>query len=197
MGVRRAMEMVLTEANKNEGPIFTYGPLIHNNQVIALLESKGVTSIDEIKGIKEGTLAIRAHGIPPKRRKLLKESGLRIIDATCPRVARVQAIIRYQTKKGKTAVIIGDRDHPEVVGLLGYAGDRAYVINQSNDVFNIPEREKVFVVAQTTQDTRTYQEIVEAVHDRFPDALISQRPLRLSLDTLISLLSPMSCIQSS
>ena len=117
MGVRRAMEMVLTEANKNEGPIFTYGPLIHNNQVIALLESKGVTSIDDIEGIQEGILAIRAHGIPPKQRRLLKESGLRLIDATCPRVARVQAIIRYQAKKGNTAVIVGDRDHPEVIGL--------------------------------------------------------------------------------
>ncbi len=172
MGVRRAMEMVLTEANKNEGPIFTYGPLIHNNQVMALLESRGVTSIDDIEGIQEGTLAIRAHGIPPKQRRLLKESGLRLIDATCPRVARVQAVIRYQTKKGNTAVIVGDRDHPEVIGLLGYAGDRAYVINQLDDVFHIPDGEKVFVVAQTTQDTRNYQEIVEAVTDRFPDALI-------------------------
>ena len=172
MGVRRAMEMVLTEANKNEGPIFTYGPLIHNNQVMALLESKGVTSIDDIEGIQEGTLAIRAHGIPPGQRRLLKESGLRLIDATCPRVARVQAVIRYQTKKGNTAVIVGDRDHPEVIGLLGYAGDRAYVINQLDDVLHIPDGEKVFIVAQTTQDTRNYQEIVEAVTDRFPDALI-------------------------
>jgi (E)-4-hydroxy-3-methyl-but-2-enyl pyrophosphate reductase len=172
MGVRRAMEMVLTEANKNEGPIYTYGPLIHNNQVMALLESKGVKSIDDIERIKGGTIAIRAHGIPPTKRRLLKRSGLRIIDATCPKVAWVQAIIRYQTKKGNTAIIVGDRDHPEVVGLLGYAGDRAYVINQLDDVSHIPHGEKVFIVAQTTQDTRKYQEIVKAVTDRFPDALI-------------------------
>ncbi len=172
MGVRRAMEMVLTEANKNEGPIYTYGPLIHNNQVMALLESKGVTSINDIESINAGTLVIRAHGIPPKQRRLLKEYGLRMIDATCPRVARVQGIIRYQTKKGNTAVIVGDRDHPEVIGLLGYAGDRAYVINQLDDISNIPNRKKIFVVAQTTQDIRKYQEIVEAIRNRFPDAQI-------------------------
>jgi (E)-4-hydroxy-3-methyl-but-2-enyl pyrophosphate reductase len=172
MGVRRAMEMVLTEANKNKGPIYTYGPLIHNNQVMALLESKGVTSIDDIEGLQGGTIAIRAHGIPPEQRRLLKESGLRIIDATCPRVARVQAIIRYQTKKGNTAVIVGDRDHPEVIGLLGHAVNRAYVINQLDDVSHIPDGEKIFIVAQTTQDTHNYQEIVEALRDRFPDALI-------------------------
>ncbi len=172
MGVRRAMEMVLTEANKNEGPIYTYGPLIHNHQVMALLESKGVTSIEDIEKIEGGTLAIRAHGIPPQQRRLLKESGLRIIDATCPRVARVQSIIRYQTNKGNTAIIVGDRDHPEVIGLLGYAGDRAYVINQLDDVHHIPDKEKVFIVAQTTQDVRNYQKIVKAVTHKFPDALI-------------------------
>jgi (E)-4-hydroxy-3-methyl-but-2-enyl pyrophosphate reductase len=172
MGVRRAMEMVLTEANKNKGPIFTYGPLIHNNQVMALLATKGVTSIDRIEGIVEGTLAIRAHGVPPSQRKLLKESGLRLIDATCPKVARVQSIIRYQTKKGYTAVIVGDRDHPEVIGLLGYAGDRAYVIRRRDEISNIPEEEKVFIVAQTTQDAGNYQDILEAFTQRFPDALV-------------------------
>ncbi|NIR17516.1 MAG: 4-hydroxy-3-methylbut-2-enyl diphosphate reductase, partial [Desulfobacterales bacterium] len=88
MGVRRAMEMVLTEANKGQGAISTFGPLIHNKQVMELLESKGVTSLEDIDEFNEGTLVIRAHGIPPDQRKALRESGLRLIDATCPRVAR-------------------------------------------------------------------------------------------------------------
>ena len=121
MGVRRAMEMVLTEANKGQGSIYTFGPLIHNKQVIDLLESKGVTSLKDIDEFNEGTLVIRAHGIPPDQRKALRETGLRLIDATCPRVARVQSIIRYHTKKGYTAIIVADRDHPEVIGLLGMA----------------------------------------------------------------------------
>ena len=171
MGVRRAMEMVLTEANKGQDHISTFGPLIHNKQVMELLESKGVTSIKDLDEFKEGTLVIRAHGIPPDQRKTLKESGLRLIDATCPRVARVQSIIRYHTKKGYTAIIVGDKDHPEVIGLLGYGNGRAHVINSLDEVPKIPDTEKVFLVAQTTQDEEKYREIVRAVIARFPDAL--------------------------
>jgi (E)-4-hydroxy-3-methyl-but-2-enyl pyrophosphate reductase len=171
MGVRRAMEMVLTEANKDKGSISTFGPLIHNKQVIDLLESKGVTSINDIDDFNEGTLVIRAHGIPPDQRKALRESGLRLIDATCPRVARVQSIIRYHTKKGYTAIIVGDRDHPEVIGLLGYGNGRAQVINSLEEVSKIPDTEKVFLVAQTTQDKEKYRDIIAAVMARFPDAL--------------------------
>lgn len=171
MGVRRAMEMVLTEANKGQDRISTFGPLIHNRQVIELLESKGVTPLEDIEEFNEGTLVIRAHGIPPNQRKVLRESGLRLIDATCPRVARVQSIIRYHTKKGYTAIIVGDRDHPEVIGLLGYGNGRAHVINSLDEVSRIPYTEKVFIVAQTTQDEKKYGEIVEAIMERFPDAL--------------------------
>jgi 4-hydroxy-3-methylbut-2-enyl diphosphate reductase len=171
MGVRRAMEMVLTEANKGQDPISTFGPLIHNEQVMELLESKGVSSLNDIDEFNEGTLVIRAHGIPPHQRKALRESGLRLIDATCPRVARVQSIIRYHTKKGYTAIIVGDRDHPEVIGLLGYGNGRAHVINTVDEVSTIPDSDKVFLVAQTTQDEERYREIVEAVMKRFPGAL--------------------------
>ncbi|MBW1774239.1 MAG: 4-hydroxy-3-methylbut-2-enyl diphosphate reductase [Deltaproteobacteria bacterium] len=173
MGVRRAMEMVLAEANKNRGPIYTYGPLIHNRQVMGLLESKGITAVDDFRHLKQGTLVIRAHGIPPDERKLLRASGLHIIDATCPRVAKVQAIIRYHTKKGYCAVIVGDRDHPEVIGLVGYGNDRAYVINEPREVAHLPDCEQLIVVAQTTQDEQKFQKIVAAVKDRFPDALLS------------------------
>lgn len=172
MGVRRAMEMVLSESNKNRGPIYTYGPLIHNKQVMALLESKGITAVDDFRGLKEGTLVIRAHGIPPEERHLLRNSGLRIIDATCPRVARVQSVIRYHTKKGYCAVIAGDEDHPEVIGLVGYGNDRAYVISDPQEVDGLPECEQCIVVAQTTQDELLFNDIVEAVKARYPDALV-------------------------
>ena len=142
MGVRRAMEKVLAEANKGKGPIATFGPLIHNTQVMELLESKGVTTVEDISGLESGTLVIRAHGIPPDQRAHLKASGLQLIDATCPRVARVQALIRYHTKKGYMAVIVGDKDHPEVIGLLGYSNGRASVINQVSEVETLPHAER-------------------------------------------------------
>jgi (E)-4-hydroxy-3-methyl-but-2-enyl pyrophosphate reductase len=172
MGVRRALEMVLSEANKNEGPTYTYGPLIHNEQVMKLLETKGVSALDGIKDIKEGTLVIRAHGIPPSERKILKTSGLKLIDATCPRVARVQSLIRYHTGKGYMAVIVGDEDHVEVIGLKGHGKGKAYVVNSAEEAGQLPEAEKVIVVAQTTQEKNRFEDVVRAVRNRFPNALI-------------------------
>jgi (E)-4-hydroxy-3-methyl-but-2-enyl pyrophosphate reductase len=172
MGVRRALEMVLFEANKKEGPIYTYGPLIHNEQVMKLLETKGVSVLTGVKDIKEGTLVIRAHGIPPSERKLLKTSGLKLIDATCPRVARVQALIRYHTGKGYMAVIVGDKDHVEVIGLKGHGNGKALVVGSAEEVGQLPQADKVIVVAQTTQEKNRFDEVVRAVQGRFPDALI-------------------------
>ena len=172
MGVRRALERVLGEAYKDPGPIYTYGPLIHNEQVMELLETKGVQVAKDVSALKHGTLIIRAHGIPPQERKMLKGSGLKIIDATCPRVARVQAIIRYHTHKGYLAVIVGEPDHPEVIGLKGHGNGRAVVVSTSEEVSLIPEGERIFVVAQTTQEKQTYQGIVEAIKKRFPEVLV-------------------------
>ncbi|NLA75118.1 MAG: 4-hydroxy-3-methylbut-2-enyl diphosphate reductase, partial [Deltaproteobacteria bacterium] len=173
MGVRRAMEMALTEANRHQGvPLYTYGPLIHNNQVIDLLKSKKVQEVNDIKGITSGTVLIRAHGIPPEERNMLKSSGMNIIDATCPRVAKVQAIIRRHAKKGYTTVIAGDRDHAEVIGLVGYAEGKAVVINSPEELPELPGSEKVCLVAQTTQNEKLYEEIAFRVKERFPDAAI-------------------------
>jgi (E)-4-hydroxy-3-methyl-but-2-enyl pyrophosphate reductase len=172
MGVRRALEMVLCEANKDQGAIYTYGPLIHNRQVMKLLETKKVEVLKEGQTIEEGTLVIRAHGIPPQERKLLKATGFKVIDATCPRVARVQALIRYHTGKGYKAVIVGDKDHAEVIGLKGQGNGNAHVIGSANEVPQLPEADKVIVVAQTTQEKQRYDEVVAAVKRRFPEALI-------------------------
>lgn len=172
MGVRRAMEMVLAEAKKSREPIYTYGPLIHNKQVMALLDSKGIEAKEDFRHLKVGTLVIRAHGIPPEERSLLRASGLRVVDATCPRVAKVQSLIRYHTNKGYSAVIVGDRDHPEVIGLVGYGNGKAHVINRPKDVSLLPECDRIIVVAQTTQDKEKFQDIVAALRERFPDALV-------------------------
>jgi len=172
MGVRRAMEKVLSEVNREKGPIYTFGPLIHNSQVMELLESKGVTTIKEVPDLNNGALIIRAHGIPPDQRAQLKASRLRLIDATCPRVAKVQALIKYHTKKGYMAVIVGDKDHPEVIGLLGYGNGKARVINQVSEVENLPPAEKVCLVAQTTQDEKKYRDIQKAIKERYSNTLV-------------------------
>jgi (E)-4-hydroxy-3-methyl-but-2-enyl pyrophosphate reductase len=172
MGVRRAMEMVLSEANRRQGDLYTYGPLIHNTQVLDLLKAKNVQEINDIKGLKNGTVLIRAHGIPPEERNILKASGMKIIDATCPRVAKVQAIIRRHAKKGYTTVIAGDRDHAEVIGLVGYAEGKALVINSVEELSQLPESIKICLVAQTTQNEKLYEDISAKVKERFPDAVV-------------------------
>jgi (E)-4-hydroxy-3-methyl-but-2-enyl pyrophosphate reductase len=172
MGVRRAMEIALAEANRRKGPLYTYGPLIHNTQVLELLESKKVKAVNDISTIKNGTVIIRAHGIPPGDRKTLKSSGLTIIDATCPRVAQVQSIIRYHAKKGYATVIVGDRDHAEVIGLMGYGEGNACVINSEAEVAGLPDAQSLILVAQTTQNEKVYTEISRAVKKRFPDVLV-------------------------
>ena len=124
MGVRRAVEMVLDAPAQYQKPIYTYGPLIHNPQVLELFAEKGVTVLDHIPEKGYGTVIIRAHGVPPEAKQALRQAGFRVIDATCPRVVKVQSIIKRNTRKGAAAIIIGDEDHPEVVGLMGHAGGR-------------------------------------------------------------------------
>ena len=172
MGVRRAMELALEASYHYPDPIYTYGPLIHNPQVLRMLEEKGIGILDPVKDQLTGTLIIRAHGIPLIEKERLKKTGITLVDATCPRVIKVQAIIRKYAQEGYTPIIVGDRDHPEVVGLLGYSQGRGLVVTGLSQVAELPDLDKVIVVAQTTQDETLFQQVVEKLKDRFPSALI-------------------------
>ncbi|MEW6334416.1 MAG: 4-hydroxy-3-methylbut-2-enyl diphosphate reductase, partial [Thermodesulfobacteriota bacterium] len=177
MGVKRAVDMVLDMAReKDHGIIYTYGPLIHNPQTIELLRRRGIVpigSLDEIENPPAGTaMIVRAHGISPADRKKIREKGLRIVDATCPKVAHVQAIIRRHAARGYAVLIVGDREHPEVNGLLGFAGEGGAVLGSPEEVEKLPELDKVCVVAQTTQNLEEYAEICNLIRKRFPGAVV-------------------------
>ncbi len=159
MGVRRAVEMVMEAPDKHDPPIYTYGPLIHNPQVLELLAEKGISILDAVPADGHGTVLIRAHGVPPGVKDDLDQAGYAVIDATCPRVIRVQTIIRKHSAKGYATIIIGDRDHPEVIGLLGYAGRQGYVAASLAELRALPAFDQAIVVAQTTQNTRMFDEI--------------------------------------
>jgi 4-hydroxy-3-methylbut-2-enyl diphosphate reductase len=159
MGVRRAVEMVLEAPDKHPGPICTFGPLIHNPQVLGLLEEKGIAICDCVPPQGRGTVLIRAHGVPPHEKQGLGEVGFNVIDATCPRVIRVQTIIRQHAAQGYACIIIGDRDHPEVIGLKGYAGDGGHVAATLEEVRRLPRFDQAIIVAQTTQNTRLYEAV--------------------------------------
>ena len=159
MGVRRAVDMVLDAANKSDTPIYTYGPLIHNPQVLEMLETKGISRLDAIPEKGEGMVLIRAHGVPPEDTAALKAAGFTVINATCPRVVRVQVIINKFAKKGYATIIIGDENHPEVVGLMGYAGGNGHAVTTMDQLKALPEFDNAVVVAQTTQNTALYDQV--------------------------------------
>ncbi len=176
MGVRRAVDTVLDVAQHGTGRrIYTYGPLIHNPQTIDLLKSRGITavnSVDEISDRKNAILVIRAHGIAPDERKKIKESRVKIIDATCPKVGYVQAIIKKHTALNYTVIIAGDREHPEVDGLWGYTEGKGLIVSTLEDAEKLPAMEKVCIVAQTTQDTDHYARIVQKIQEKSPQAVV-------------------------
>ncbi len=172
MGVKRALELVLKAINQNPGRIFTYGPLIHNPQVLELLRERGIAILNPGEMIPDGLVVIRAHGIPPQERQELEDAGNRVIDATCPRVSRVQAIIRRWARQGASTLIVGDADHPEVRGLLGHTQGRGYVISTTDEVAELPELQELIVVAQTTQSGSQFEARVKEIKTRFPQARI-------------------------
>ena len=159
MGVRRAVDVVLEAPGTQPEPINTYGPLIHNPQVLDLLKEKGIQRLDAIPREGTGTALIRAHGVPPEDQQALESAGFNVINATCPRVIRVQTIIRKHTEKGYASIIIGDRDHPEVIGLKGYAGEQGHVVNSLDELTALPAFDQAIIVAQTTQNTEFYETV--------------------------------------
>ncbi len=159
MGVRRAVDLVLDAANNSCDTICTYGPLIHNPQVLTMLEKKGIPAITHIPDNAKGTVLIRAHGVPPEVQENLKCAGFKVINATCPRVIRVQTIIRKHAEKGFTAIIVGDLDHPEVKGLIGYSRGKGHTVSTMEELHTLPRFDQAVIVAQTTQDTSFYNEI--------------------------------------
>ena len=159
MGVRRAVDMVLDASNKAKEPIYTYGPLIHNPQVLEMLESKQIFRMDTIPESGKGIVLIRAHGVPPQDEKALDDVGFTVLNATCPRVVRVQVIIDKYSKKGYDTIILGDENHPEVIGLLGYARDKGHTITSLDQFKALPRFENAVVVAQTTQNTKIFADI--------------------------------------
>lgn len=169
MGVRRAVDLALDLKRQNPPlPIVTYGPLIHNPQTIDLLESRGIKQQNSLEAIEVGTVVIRAHGISPQERRRLEEKKLNIVDATCPRVTRVQALINKHAQKGDFCIIVGDEDHPEVSALIGFATSGALAISGPEMIerfANIPVGMDLCVVAQTTQEPEKFEQIVKLLKD--------------------------------
>ena len=167
MGVQRAVDTTLKLA-QGEKKLATFGPLIHNPQVLEQLREKGVTVLNDIPQKHDGVIVVRAHGIPPSQKIKLEASGAKIHDATCPRVMNVQAIIRKYKKQDFFTVIIGDKNHAEVIGLMGYAEPDVAVVSDKQDVASLDISSPYIIVSQTTQDEVKFNELTEYILERYP-----------------------------
>ncbi|MFO8006623.1 MAG: 4-hydroxy-3-methylbut-2-enyl diphosphate reductase, partial [Candidatus Brocadiia bacterium] len=174
MGVQRAVRMVL-DASQDPAtalPIRTPGPLIHNEQVLEVLERQGVLEMGDDGQDNGGTAVVRAHGLAKARRQELGRRYERLLDATCPHVARVQNLVEQYAAEGYLCVVVGDRGHAEVDGVLSYAGEQGRVVAGPEEVDRLPDAQKVAVVAQTTQDQEVYERTVDALGRRYGECLV-------------------------
>ncbi|MBI3793491.1 MAG: 4-hydroxy-3-methylbut-2-enyl diphosphate reductase [Nitrospinae bacterium] len=171
-GVKRAIDLTLEASNGKTETVYTFGPLIHNPQIINLLESKNIRVKKDVDDMTGGEIIIRTHGISPKQRSLIKEKGIHITDATCPLVAKVQAMIKKYSHKGYAIVIVGSADHAEVVGLKGFATTPVHIISKAEEVAPLPNYKDVFVCAQTTQNVEGYSTIVKLLGEKYENLVV-------------------------
>jgi len=150
-GVKRALDLAMDTLKENKGPVSTLGPLVHNPQVVASLVEKGISVIDDVKDIQEGALVIRSHGVSPDVLVQARERGINIIDATCPNVRRAQELAGELTEQGYQVVVVGDRGHPEVQGIVGWTNGKAVVVENPEEAALLDSEAKLGIIAQTTQ----------------------------------------------
>ena len=166
-GVKRAVDRVY-ELAQTSAKIYTYGPIIHNEEVVGDLEKKGVSVIEtkeELRQIKEGVIVIRSHGVAKEIYDQIEQQGLECVDATCPFVKRIHNIVEKESANGKQILIIGNAGHPEVEGIMGWSSTPAMVAECAEEIEQIhcnPDQ-PVCIVSQTTFNYNKFQDIVEII----------------------------------
>ncbi|HEV7642363.1 MAG TPA: 4-hydroxy-3-methylbut-2-enyl diphosphate reductase [Pyrinomonadaceae bacterium] len=162
-GVERAVEMVEKAINSGD-TVRALGPLIHNTQEMDRLEREGVTTISEPVQIQPSeTAVIRAHGVTPEVQRDLEQRASKVVDATCPFVTRVQKLAARAAAQDRHVVVIGNPDHPEMIGVKGYAPEHAFVVRDAEEVATLPKLKNPLVVSQTTIKAQTFFDAAEAV----------------------------------
>src|SRR5438045_1610854 len=145
-------------------PVRTLGPLIHNTQEMQRLECEGVATVQDPSQVSKDEIAvIRAHGVTPQVQSELERRAAQVVDATCPFVTRVQRLAERAATEGRHVVVAGNPDHPEMIGVVGYAPNNTFVVRDAEEVANLPPLHAPLVVSQTTIKLKTFLEIAEAV----------------------------------
>ena len=166
-GVEKAVNTVYEEAKKENEIVYTLGPIIHNEEVVKDMKKRGVEAvkIEDLASLPKGTVIIRSHGVSREVYNFVKNSGHRVVDATCPFVKKIHAIVSVQSGKGKTVVIIGNPDHPEVMGIKGWGDKNTYAVENIEQFINLglKKDEEIIIVAQTTFNHKKFQEIIDKI----------------------------------
>lgn len=178
-GVKRAVDTVYQQIEQYRGEkIFTYGPIIHNEEVIKDLRSHGVEVLndeEELKTVDADVVVIRSHGVAKYIYDILEERGITCVDATCPFVKKIHKIVAEKSAEGSYIVIVGNGEHPEVQGIRGWAGEQVTVVQTPEDAerFELPDKDqKVCIVAQTTFNYNKFKELVEIISKKRYDIVV-------------------------
>ena len=178
-GVKRAVDTVYQQIEQYRGEkIFTYGPIIHNEEVIKDLRSHGVEVLndeEELKTADADVVVIRSHGVAKYIYDILEERGITCVDATCPFVKKIHKIVAEKSAEGSYIVIVGNGEHPEVQGIRGWAGEQVTVVQTPEDAerFELPDKgQKVCIVAQTTFNYNKFKELVEIISKKRYDIVV-------------------------
>ncbi len=176
-GVQRAVDTVYEQVEKGVSPIYTYGPIIHNEVVVQDLEEKGVRvleSREELEALTKGTVIIRSHGVGREIYDLIRERGLTCVDATCPFVKKIHRIVDKESAEGRQIVIIGNDRHPEVEGIKGWCHTPAIVLESTQQAENLslPHDVSLCIVSQTTFNYKKFQDLVEILSEKGYDRTV-------------------------
>ena len=178
-GVKRAVDTVYQQIEQYRGEkIFTYGPIIHNEEVIKDLRSHGVEVLndeEELKTADADVVVIRSHGVAKYIYDIMEERGITCVDATCPFVKKIHKIVAEKSTEGAYIVIVGNGEHPEVQGIRGWAGEQVTVVQTPEDAerFELPDKDqKVCIVAQTTFNYNKFKELVEIISKKRYDIVV-------------------------
>ena len=176
-GVKRAVEKVYEQIEKGKTPIYTFGPIIHNEEVVRDLEDRGVKVLEtaeELRQLTDGVVVIRSHGVGKDIYDILEKNGIEIIDATCPFVKKIHRIVSEQNENGRRVIIVGNGKHPEVEGIKGWGNDDTLVIETAEEFekLQISDGEKLCIVAQTTFNYNKFQDLVEKISKTRYDILV-------------------------
>ena len=172
-GVKRAVDTVYKEAGKKN--VYTYGPIIHNSEVVNDLKKKGVKVInsrEELEALEEGTVIIRSHGVAREIYDLIHEKGLELVDATCPFVRKIHKIVEKAGNDGDQVIIVGSEHHPEVQGIKGWCTGEVHIISDAEQFEGIDLNKPTTLVSQTTFNYKKFQDLVEKFSKTRYDILV-------------------------